>query len=293
MATVAFLGTGAMGAGMARSLRRAGHAVVAWHRDAAKARALAADGVTVAPSPAAAARGVEAAFAMVADDEASSRVWLAPDGALAALPAGAFAIECSTVSHGHVAALAAAAASRGLRYLDCPVNGGPSVAAQGGLTLLVGAPEASLEAARPLLGAIGTSIIRFGEIGAGTAFKLVNNLLGAVHVASLAEAVALAARAGLDREALVRALENGPCASPHVKRLAAAMVEDRAPATPGLAIGLREKDARYALAMARGLGAGAAVGEAAYAWYAQAKPGLGGEDDARLVRLVRERGGRP
>src|SRR5262245_1754875 len=293
MATIAFLGIGKMGAGMARSLLRAGHVVRAWNRDAAKAKALAGDGAAVASSPAEAARGADAVFSMVADDEASTRVWLAADGALAAAPKGALAIECSTISHGHVRRLADAAAARGLRFLDCPVNGGPAAAAEGKLMLLVGAPPETLEAARPLLQPIGTSIIRFGGIGTATAFKLINNLLGAVHVASLAEAVALAARAGLDHAALIAALENGPCASPHVKRLAAAMVENRTPATPGRATGLREKDARYALAMANGLGAGMAIGDAAYAWYARAKPELGGEDDSAMVRLVGARGGRP
>lgn len=292
MATVAFLGLGKMGSGMARSLRRAGHDVAAWNRTPAKARALAAEGVTIAPTPAEAARGADAVFSMVADDEASTRVWLAPDGALPAMRPGAFAIECSTVSYVHAASLSRAAGARELRYVDCPVNGPPRMAAEGKLTLLVGAAAADLEAARPLLEAVGASILHFGAVGTGTAFKLINNLLGAVHIASLAEAIALAGRIGLDRATLVAAIESGPCASPHVRRLAAPMAEGRLSDVPGLSIGLREKDARYSLDMARGLDAGMAVGAAAHAWYALARPELGAEDDSALVRTVTARGGR-
>jgi 3-hydroxyisobutyrate dehydrogenase-like beta-hydroxyacid dehydrogenase len=204
---------------------------------------------------------------------------------------GAFAIECSTVSYGHVTALAAKAQAAGLRFIDCPVNGAPTAAAEGKLTLLVGASAADLEAARPLLAAISTSILHFGAIGSGSAFKLINNLYGAVQIAGLAEAVALANRIGLDKEVLIAAVETGPCASPHVKRLVRGMVESRIADMPGLSIGLREKDARYSLAMAQGLGAGMAVGQVAHRWYATAKPMSGAEDDSALVATVAARNG--
>lgn len=286
MANVAVLGLGRMGSGMAYSLVRAGHRTKVWNRTPERTQALADRGIQPAASPAEAARDADAIFSMVADDEASARVWLAEDGALRAARRGALAIECSTISHDHVRRLSAAALDRGLDYIDCPVNGLPSVAAEGKLTLLVGAPPEVLERARPLLDAIGASIIHFGAVGAGTAFKLINNLLGAVHIASLAEAVALADRAGLDPNALIAAVSSGPCSSPHVKRLVGPMVERRPADVPGLSIGLREKDARYALAMARDFGVGMPVGTPAHAWYALAKPMDGSEDDAALLRTV-------
>lgn len=289
MASIAVLGLGKMGIGMAQSLRRAGHTVSAWNRSPGKALPLASQGITIAKTPADAATGADAIFSMVADDDASRRVWLAADGALAAARRGAFAIECSTISYGHVSELAREAGARGLRYIDCPVNGLPAVAAQGKLTLLVGAAPDDLAAARPILDAVGQSILYFGTIGTGTAFKLINNLFGAVQIAGLAEAVALANRIGLDREALIAAIDSGPCASPHVKRLVAAMVEGRLSAAPGLSIGLREKDARYSLAMAHGLEAGMPVGTAAHAWYAAAKPEHGADDDSALIATVAAR----
>jgi 3-hydroxyisobutyrate dehydrogenase-like beta-hydroxyacid dehydrogenase len=291
MARIAFLGLGKMGVGMAACFARAGHHVTVWNRTPERAAALASASVSIAATPAEAAANADAIMSMVADDEASQRVWLAPDGALAAAKPGAFAIECSTVSYSHVMALAAKSESTRLRFIDSPVNGAPTAAADGKLTLLIGASLVDLDAARPILSAISTSVLHFGAIGTGTAFKLINNLYGAVQIAGLAEAVALANTIGLDKEVLIAAIETGPCGSPHVKRLVRGMVEGRIADMPGLSIGLREKDARYSLGMAEGLGAGMAVSEVAHRWYAAAKPASGADDDSALVATVISRKG--
>ena len=144
---------------------------------------------------------------MVSDDAASRRAWLGDDGALAAdLQPGAFAIDCSTLSHAWVLELAAAARARNLRFLDCPVTGLPEAAAAGELTLLVGADPDDLAAAEPLLRSLATDWIRFGPPGAGTAYKLIINLMGAVQIGAAAEGLALAERAGLDLNQVARAI---------------------------------------------------------------------------------------
>jgi 3-hydroxyisobutyrate dehydrogenase len=290
MANVAFLGLGKMGSGMAASLAKAGHAVAVWNRSHEKARSLAAI-ARVAATPAEAARSADAIFSMVADDEASERAWLAHDGAFATARKGALVIECSTISHAHVMRLASEARARSLIYIDSPVNGLPSTAAAGKLILLVGAAPDDLVKARPFLAAISSSILHFGAVGTGTAFKLINNLLGAVHISALAEAVALATRLGLNRETLIAAIDSGPCASPHVKRLVAPMAEGRISALPGLSIGLREKDSRYCLALAKDASFTMSVGKVAHAWYAAAKPGLADLDDSALIQTVSARTG--
>ena len=178
---IACLGMGKMGAGIASNLLGLGHEVSVWNRSPETCAPLAAIGGWVADSPAEAAKGADVAISIISDDDASDRVWLAEDGALAALSPGAFVIECSTISHGQCAKLAADAAARGLRYLDAPMNGGPHLAASGEMILLVGAADADLAAARPLLEQMSGKILHFGAVGTGTAFKLINNLLGAVH----------------------------------------------------------------------------------------------------------------
>ena len=292
MGKVAFLGLGKMGSGMAQCLVGAGHDVSVWNRSTDKTGPLVAAGARAAGSPADAAHDADAVISMVADDQASWRVWRADDGALATAPSGALAIECSTISHGHVRRLSESAAERGLAYIDCPVNGPPSAAAVGELILLVGASDPDLARARPLLEVLASSILHFGAVGTGTAFKLINNLLGAVHAASLAEAVALASKLGLDKKTLIAAVQSGPCASPHVKRLVVPMAEERAPDAPGLSVGLREKDARYCMAMAKDTGQDMSVGDVAHRWYADAADAYWPEDDWALVKTVFTRGGR-
>ena len=208
------------------------------------------------------------------------------DLALSVLAEGALAVECSTVSLTQARRLAKAARARGTGFVDCPVNGPPSAAREGGLVLLCGAEAQDLERARPILETLSQSILHFGDAGAGTAYKLINNLLGAVHVSSMAEAAVLASRLGLDVDTTVQAIETGPIASPHVVRMARPMLEARAADSFGLAIGLREKDARYCLAMAEEAGVEMPVGARAHAWYASAARTDGDQDDSLLLPTV-------
>ncbi|MEO0683434.1 MAG: NAD(P)-dependent oxidoreductase [Pseudomonadota bacterium] len=285
---IAFLGLGKMGAGMAARLVEAGHEVTVWNRSPAAGEALVDMGAAQADTPAAAATGAEAVFSMVADDPASETCWDGASGALGVLEAGAFVIECSTISVDRSRALAKACAAKGLRYLDCPVNGPPAGARKGELTLLVGAEAADLDAARPILEPLATSILHFGGQGAGTAYKLINNLLGAVHVSAMAEAAALAREMGIDPDVMSAAVEGGPIGSPHAVRMCRPMLERRPADSFGLAIGLREKDSRYCLAMARSAGVQMPVGESAYAWYAQATPKHGDQDDSLMLETILE-----
>lgn len=120
--------------------------------------------------------------------------------------------------------VAAKARVRNLRYLDAPVTGLPHNAAAGTLTLLVGADAEDLESARPLLSAFSDRILRFGRVGAGTAYKLIINMIGAVQIASLAEGLVLAERASLDLKTVADALATGQAASPQVVRNARRMI---------------------------------------------------------------------
>ncbi len=286
MAKIAFLGLGKMGSGMAECLLSAGHELSVWNRSIDKCEPLADKGARISVSPAEAAENVDAIFSMVADDTASERVWLADDGAFSSALAGTLTIECSTISHYHAGRLSEAAAARDYAYIDCPVNGPPSAAATGDLVLLVGASKDNLARAHPILEAISASVLHFGDVGTGTAFKLINNLLGAVHVASIAEAVHLAQKLNLDTETLIAAVESGPCASPHVRRMIRPMAESRLADQFGLAVGLREKDSRYCLGMAKDLETGLSVGGFAYEWYRLALETVAHQDDSAMLQVI-------
>jgi 3-hydroxyisobutyrate dehydrogenase len=264
MASIAFIGLGKMGVGMASRLLEGGHQVSVYNRTAAKADSVVGSGARRGGSPKEACASADAVFGMVSDDAASREIWLGADGILAAeLAPGALAIECSTLSHGWVMELAAAVAGRGLRYIDSPVTGLPADAAGGALTMLVGAREEDLEHARSLLAAVSNRIIRFGPVGAGTAYKLIINMIGAVQIASAAEGMALAQRAGLDLATVADAIATGQAASPQVVRNVRRIVADDHDRNVVFTAALRLKDVEYALRMAAGMGLGAPFGELA------------------------------
>ncbi len=253
-----------MGLGMAHRLLQAGHDLRIYNRTGSKAAELERVGARRCLTPREACTDVDAVFAMTADDTSSRSVWLGPDGALAArLAPRALAIECSTLSRNWVMELAAQARARNLRYLDAPVTGLPDAAAAGTLTLLVGADPEHLESARPLLTVIADRILHFGDVGAGTAYKLIINLIGAVQIASLAEGLALAERAGLDLATVADAITTGQAASPQVVRNARRIVADDHDRDVVFTPVLRLKDVRYALELAQALGMCAPFGQVA------------------------------
>jgi 3-hydroxyisobutyrate dehydrogenase-like beta-hydroxyacid dehydrogenase len=286
MTKVAFVGLGRMGHGMAGRYLDAGFTVAVFNRSKAKAEDLIARGARWASSPAEAADGAEAVVTMVADDEASRHVWLGKDGAAIRMKPAALAIECSTVSHQHALDMARELRGRGLIYLDCPVTGLPEAAAAGKLTLLVGADAADLERAKPYLAPIGNVVRHFGAVGTGTVFKLINNLMGAVQIASLAEGIAMAEQAGLDMNLVAEAMATGAVASPQVIRHSKRMIA-RDFSGASFTAALRHKDAAYAIKLAESLLADAPlVGRAAVEAYARAKAVAPDDDEGRMIEIV-------
>ena len=261
MATVAFIGLGNMGIGMAGRVLTAGHALHLYNRTASRADSLVRRGARQYATPGEACAGADAIISMVTDDPASRAVWTGPSGILSASPVpGAFAVECSTLSHDWVMELAGEVKHQGLRYIDAPVTGLPDAAAAGELTLLVGAGTRDLDEARGLLGTISQRILHFGAIGTGTVYKLMINLLGAVQIASAAEGMAIAERAGLDLGLVAEAVATGQAASPQVTRNCRRMVDGGHDRDIVFTPQLRLKDVDYALQLTRKLGIGCPFG---------------------------------
>ncbi len=286
MANIAFIGLGRMGHGMAGRYLDSGHTVAVWNRSPAKAGDLIARGARFARSAAEAADGADAVVTMVADDEASRTVWLGKEGAASQAKAGAVAIECSTVSYRHALELARELRGGGLVYIDSPVTGLPDAAASGKLTLLVGAEPADLAQARPYLAPLSTTIRHFGAVGTGTVYKLINNLMGAIQIAGLAEGLAIAEQAGLDMKLVLELIEHGVAASPQVLRHSKRMVA-RDFAGASFTAALRHKDAAYAVALAESLLAEPPlVGRAAVQAYDKARAHAPDDDEGRMIEII-------
>jgi 3-hydroxyisobutyrate dehydrogenase len=190
------------------------------------------------------------------------------------------------VSYQHALDLSRELRHRGLVYIDSPVTGLPDAAAAGKLTLLVGADAADLELARPYLVPLSSTIRHFGAVGSGTVYKLINNLMGAIQIAGVAEGLAIAEQAGLDMKLVLEALETGVAASPqvirHSKRMAA---RNFSGAT--FTAALRQKDAAYAVALAESLLSAAPImGRAAVESYDRAKAYAPDDDEGKMIEIV-------
>lgn len=242
--SIAFLGLGLMGTGMARRLLAANFPLSVYNRNADKSAPFAAAGARVAASPHDAAASADIVISMLADDKASRALWLGDQGALGGTKSGTVLVECSTVSVGWVKDLAAAAAARGCELIDAPVTGSKPQAAAGELTFLVGGTAATLEKIRPALAVMSRAIIHLGPSGSGALLKLVNNFLCGVQAASLAEAIGLIEHAGLDRAQALEVLGTGAPGSPLLRTFAGRMTAQSY--EPNFLLRLMAKDLAYA-----------------------------------------------
>ena len=241
---VALFGLGIMGSGMARRLLGAGFPLTVYNRNPAKTAPLVAEGAKRAASPREAVQGAAIAISMVADDNASRGVWLGEQGALPAATNGTTLVECSTLTVGWMKELAAAAKVRGCELVDAPVTGSRIHAAAGELNFLVGGSTAALEKIRPVLTPMSKSITHLGPVGSGALLKLINNFVCGVQVASLAEALTMIERGGLNRAQALEVLTAGAPGSPLFKMLSVRMTTPDY--TPNFLLRLMAKDLTYA-----------------------------------------------
>ncbi len=246
---VGIIGLGIMGAPMARNLLRAGHAVTVHGRTPARVEPLVTAGAAAAGSPEELARAVDAVITMLPDTPDVESVM---GRVIDAASPGLLAIDMSTIAPAAARALAARAAAVGVALLDAPVSGGEQGAVAGTLSIMVGGERAAFERAAPIFAALGTRATHMGGPGQGQMAKLVNQVVGATTLAAVAEGVVLAARAGLDPDAVVQALGGGAAASWMVAEQAPRM--QRRDFAPGFMVRLQQKDLRLALAAAADLG---------------------------------------
>ena len=197
--TVAVIGLGSMGLGIAQSLLRAGLTVAGYDIDPRASEKLAASGGRAAPGPADAGRGAGVAIIVVVNAAQTDAVLFGPDGAAATMPVGGVILSSATMSPADARRLARQAGEAGLLFLDAPISGGSARAASGGLTVMASGGAAAFARAETVLAAMAQTVYRLGdEPGIGASFKIVNQLLAGVHIAAACEAITLAKRLDLD-----------------------------------------------------------------------------------------------
>ncbi len=281
MASIAVLGLGAMGAGMAHRLIETGRSVVVYNRTAAKAEPLRAAGAAVAATAAEAARGADTVLVCLSDETAVEDVLFGE--VVPVLEPGTTVVNTTSVSARYARSVAARLTDAGLRPVEAAVVGNPGMARSGRLRVLTAGDRADVAAVEPILGALGQESRHLGAPGTAAAAKLAFNLLLGAQVAALAEAVALGVATGIDREQILDAIAGSGFSSP-VLAFRAEFMRARRYEPAAFRSRLMLKDLRNALDDASGAGHRLPVtGAVADAFAATVDAGAGDQDAAVLV----------
>jgi 2-hydroxy-3-oxopropionate reductase len=289
--TVAVIGLGIMGGPMAANLVKAGYDVIGYNRGRVRVDALVARGGRAARDVASAVAGADVVLTMLPDSPDVEDVVLGQDGVFAHIRPRGLWIDTSTIRPDVAVRLAAAAGERAVRAVDAPVSGGEAGAIDASLSIMVGGAEADVEAARPVLDTVGSTVVHVGPAGSGQTVKAANQLIVAGTIELVAEALVFLDAHGVDAEAAVRVLAGGLAGNRILDRKAAGMIAGEY--TPGFRVDLHHKDLGIVTAAAREAGVaiplGAAVAQLMGALRAR---GHGSLDHSALRLLVEELSGR-
>ena len=278
--TVALLGTGTMGAGMARNIAAAGIPLKVWNRTREKAEPLAEAGAEVAESPAGAVRDADIVITMLFDADS---VEAALDQARDGLKQGAVLLQQSTVGVEGADRLAARAEELGLVYVDAPVLGTKKPAEDGALVILASGPDEARDVVAPVFEAIGSRTVWVGAAGQGTRLKLVANSWVLTVVEGIAESLALARALGVEPRRFLEVVKGGAMDAPYVQLKGSAMLDGDF--TPAFGLDGAAKDAGLIVEAARAAGADLAVIEAVQQHFARALDAGHGDQDIAATFL--------
>lgn len=293
MTAIGFIGLGVMGGPMAANLVTAGFDVTGYNRSPAKVERLVAAGGRGAASAAKAVEGADVVITMLPDSPDVEAVLLGDgdSGLLAGLAAGTIVIDMSTIRPDVARSLAAAGAERGIGVLDAPVSGGEQGAVDATLSVMVGGEVATFETAKPVLDAVGRTIVHVGPAGAGQTVKAANQLIVGGTLQLVSEALVFLAAHGVDQSRAVEVLAGGLAGSAVLDRKAPAMLARNF--DPGFRVDLHHKDLGIVTAAAREAGVAIPVGALVATLMGSLRAqGHGDLDHAALLLQVEQLSGR-
>ncbi len=285
MTTVGLIGLGAMGSGMAASLRRAGHKVHVFDVRREVAETFARDGGVACASLAELGAACDVVVSVVVNAAQTEAVLFGQDGCAAHMKPGSVFVMCSTVDPNWSVALEARLEGMGLRYIDAPISGGAAKAASGQMTMMTAGKPEAYAVAEPLLNAMAGKVYKLGDsAGAGSKVKIINQLLAGVHIAAAAEAMALGLREGVNAEALYEVITNSAGNSwMFENRMAHVLANDY---TPLSAVDIFVKDLGIVLDVARASKFPLPLSSTAHQMFMQASTaGFAKEDDSAVIKI--------
>jgi L-threonate 2-dehydrogenase len=283
--TVGLIGLGAMGHGMAQSLRRAGHAPYVFDVRSDVGTAFAKDGGTVCASPAELGRQCDVVVCVVVNAAQTEAVLFGDNGCAATMKPGSVFVMCSTVDPSWSVALEARLAVQNILYIDAPISGGAAKAASGQMTMMTAGRPAAYAKADFALNAMAAKVYKLGDCaGAGSKVKIINQLLAGVHIAAAAEAMALGLREGVDPAALYEVITHSAGNSwMFENRMAHVLAADY---TPLSAVDIFVKDLGLVLDVARASKFPLPLSSTAHQMFMQASTaGFAKEDDSAVIKI--------
>jgi len=283
--TVGVIGLGAMGSGMAQSLRRAAFAMQVFDLRAGAAKAFARDGGTACASAAELAAACDVVVSVVVNAAQTEELLFGSGGVAAAMRPGSVFVMCSTVDPNWSIALESRLAERGLLYLDAPISGGAAKAASGEMTMMTSGHPEAYAVCQPVLDAMAARVYKLGDkAGAGSKVKIINQLLAGVHIAAAAEAMALGLREGVDAAALYEVITHSAGNSwMFENRMAHVLAADY---TPLSAVDIFVKDLGLVLDLARASKFPLPLSSTAHQMFMQASTaGFAKEDDSAVIKI--------
>jgi len=295
---IAFIGLGHMGGPMAVNLQKAGHSVAAFDLSTTACDKFAAAGLTIAASAQAAVQGAEIVISMLPASRHVQALYLGAsgdDGLLAHIAPGTLVIDSSTIAAATSQQVARAADAAGIDFIDAPVSGGTGGAIAGSLTFMVGASQAQLERARPVLEKMGSNIFHAGNVGAGQTAKICNNMLLGILMIGTSEAIALGVANGLDPQVLSEIMRRSSGGNWALEKYNPwPGVQDNAPSSKqyagGFGTDLMLKDLGLAQENAGAVQASTPLGGLARSLYAMhSMAGHGGLDFSSIVQSLQKR----
>ena len=288
--TVGFIGLGIMGKPMAKNLIEAGHELVVFNRTQSKAEELAGDGATVAGSPREVAERSDVIITMLPDSPQVEEVLVGENGVLEGIKEGALVVDTSTISPVVTEELAAKVKEKGASMLDAPVSGGDVGAIEGTLSIMVGGSKEDFERARPLFEAMGKTVTRVGETGAGQVAKAANQIVVALTIEAVSEALVLGSKGGVAPEKILDVLGGGLAGNKVMEVKREKMLTHSF--DPGFRIELHHKDLGIALAAGREYGVTLPVTAVVDQMLQELKmKGRGDRDHSALLTLIEDSSG--
>ncbi len=289
---IGFIGLGIMGKPMARNLLQAGYSLIVHNRSRGAVDELSKEGAQVATSPKEVAERSEVVITMLPDSPDVELVYSGQNGIFGGARAGMLLIDMSSISSVVARKLAREAETRGIDMLDAPVSGGEAGAVSAALSIMIGGKSSAVERAMPIFQALGKNIVHVGDVGAGQVTKAANQMVVGTTIAIVAEALVLAAKAGVDPAKVRQALLGGFAQSKILEAHGQKMLDRNF--KPGFRIRLHEKDMKIALATGSEYGVPLMVaGVVGQIMTAMKSMGNGELDHSGLVKFVEELAKKP